>query len=121
MNFVDRWSYVHFMVGVYGCIILKYFNFSDTKAFIIFFIIHSLYEIKDMMLTYTFPNIKKTKCSLINENSWQNTVGDIIYSTLGFIFVVLLYNYPGQIPIFTSILTIPVFFIIYMYFKNYCT
>ena len=79
------WSYVHFMTGVYFFVILhRYMEYNIKKSFILWAILHTIYELKDIYFSYIYRT--NSKKGFINNSSWFNSIGDTIYAFVGFIF-----------------------------------
>ena len=91
----DQYTFIHFIDGFFFYMLLNYFyKYSFIKGFLIWFVLHSIYEIKDLYFSYIKP-VAPNKIhyyGLISNNSWQNTISDTIYSMLGFILCYLLFN-----------------------------
>lgn len=67
---------IHFLSGVAANFISRKINIPYYKAFIIWFLIHMFYEIKDLYYSY----ITKTGF----DNSFINSVSDQVFGVLGF-------------------------------------
>ena len=107
-TFITPWTFIHFLFGIFVYLFnSKFFKGIDTlKSFIILLIVHTLYEINDHIY---LVNIW-TKSS----NSILNSIGDTIFSILGFYFA---YKYL-DVKLFkhvTIIYAIFLFFFIYIF------
>ena len=107
-TFITPWTFIHFLFGVFVYLFnLKFFkNISTQKSFVIVLIVHTLYEINDHIY---LVNIW-TKSS----NSILNSIGDTVFSILGFYFAykyldVKIFNY------FTPFYAIFLLFFIYIF------
>jgi hypothetical protein len=98
---ITPWSIIHFLGGymfsVYG---IHVFKISIMKSFWIGFILHTIYEIKDLSCYFLNCHDK----SLWNNNSWINSIMDTIFFIVGFFLILIIdannFNY---IIIFTLI------------------
>ena len=88
------WSIMHFGSGFYLYLFLYLYTTNSLKTnFYIMLIIHTIYELKDLYITY-FMGIKPGDVSLaglIANSSFYNSIGDTISSILGF-YVAYLFN-----------------------------
>lgn len=77
---ITDWGLIHLLAGALIYLYTKYIykNISITNAFIIFIIIHTIYELKD--LKYYLTN----DCGYWNNNSVINSIGDTIFAMVGF-------------------------------------
>jgi hypothetical protein len=95
MVFIDEHSYSHFMWGfIFYVVLTVLFKFSFYKSLIITIVIHAIYEIKDLFCGYVLR--KKKNIELCSDNSWFNTIGDIIVNTLGFFFAFFTSKYTNN-------------------------
>ena len=104
-----EWSYVHFMTGVYFFVILhRYLKYNIKKSFIIWIILHTIYELKDMVASYVYRTNNQN--GFITNNSWFNSIGDTIYALSGFIFAFYLFKLlkVDYLYIISLIMSIPV-------------
>lgn len=98
-TFITPWSFIHFLGGLYITYGLKYMNQTDIVAFLVYNLIHIIYEIKDYILTYNY------KRSRINEgnkqhvlyNSYTNSLGDMIFGLMGSLLIIYLIQYNNKI------------------------
>ena len=80
-SLITPWSLIHLLFGLLLYLYLTYFfNTSTEKAFLILLIIHTIYEIKDLM--YYF-NIHEKDGYWAN-NSLINSIGDTVFAIIGF-------------------------------------
>jgi len=85
--FVTPWSLIHFMFGVLFYLYFEYLfpNVSALNMFVVLIIVHTLYEITDLLYYFNL-NLKGQYWS---SNSLLNSVGDTIFTILGFILVAI--------------------------------
>ena len=90
-SLLTPYSILHFLTGIIFAFFFSIINISFLKGFIIFNIIHFIYEIKDYSGSYTnllddynkrIPTKLKT---FIKENSYQNSISDQIISIIGYL------------------------------------
>ena len=82
--FITPWALIHFLSGgiAFFTIMYLYPNISMINALLLWFILHTIYEIKDLM-----PFLKKKKYpSEWEDNSVINSIGDTLFSIIGFLF-----------------------------------
>jgi len=78
---ITPFSLVHFLSGVAAyLIIVDYFKINLKNGFLVWFIIHGLYEVKDCYKTY-YSNKEGDQV-----NSCYNSVADHVFGMLGFLF-----------------------------------
>lgn len=90
------WSLMHFLSGfyMYAVVALYINNTSTINNFYIMMIVHTIYELKDLYITY-FALVKPNDVSLgglISNSSLYNSVGDTISAMLGWYFGYLLHK-----------------------------
>lgn len=79
--FITPWTYTHFLAGIWTYGLFHNFITKDLWLnFIIFICIHGLYEVKDLMLYFKISK----KNSYWGNNSPLNSLGDLIFATIGF-------------------------------------
>ena len=90
-KFTDKYSFVHFINGIiFYFILIKLFKFTFSIGLLIWFILHSIYELKDIYYTYfksyTIRPTRNNKLYGIfhSNNSWYNSIGDTLSALLGF-------------------------------------
>ena len=94
-SYFTPWSFIHFLSGTILKLILNYY-FSESKNNIyIGLFIHTIYEAKDLILTYIFKNK--------NENTFGNSIGDTISFIFGFYFGKVINNNIKNIFIYSKI------------------
>ena len=98
-TFITPWTFIHFLGGVYITYGLKYMNQTDLVAFLVYNLIHLIYEIKDYILTYHY---KRSRISEGNKqhvlyNSYTNSLGDLIFGLMGSLLVIYLIQYNNKI------------------------
>ena len=74
--FHDQYTFVHFMDGLFFYLLIThFFNLGFVKGFILWFILHLIYELKDLYFSYIkpVPPNEIILYGLISNNSWQNT------------------------------------------------
>lgn len=90
-TFIDWWFFIHFLAGFFAAFVLSLL-FPKTKRFtlyIVWLIIHTIYEMKDYYFCYIAP--PKPKNEDLNEryNIAINSLGDTLGTSLGFWFYFL--------------------------------
>ena len=85
---ITPWSYIHLLSGLnFSLLSLSYLSkHSVIKNLIIFIIIHTIYECKDLYITYIISNNKK-----YYQNTLINSIGDTIFSIFGWILGYIIY------------------------------
>lgn len=81
MDYIDRWSYVHFLTGVNFGFIPIFFNISLNLSFVIFLFLTIIWEFLEI-----FGGIRESK---------KNSIIDIFTSSIGFYlinFIILILN-----------------------------
>ena len=75
---------------------------------IVWIIIHTIYELKDMVASYVYRTNNQN--GFITNNSWFNSIGDTIYALAGFIFAFYLFKLlkVNYLYIISLIMSIPV-------------
>lgn len=89
---IDPWSLMHLYAGGVGYVIaFKYLGLTVKDGFILFNILHIIYEIKDWYLTYVAKyhedNTKKWP-----SRSLHNSLTDIIFGIVGYILMTGYYD-----------------------------
>ena len=85
--FITPWTFIHFVSGIFTYILLEKFITKDVLInFYIFLFLHIVYEIKD--LSYYMDYNKIVKNSYWSNNSLPNSIGDVLFSTIGFLWAV---------------------------------
>ena len=93
-RFIDIHTLSHFLSGVFFFGIIMILNINITNGFLIWLIIHSLYELKDLYFTFIYK-IKPGQnrfFGFVSNNSFYNTISDTLFSVLGFYFSILLFS-----------------------------
>ena len=81
-------SFMHFLSGVaFALVVYGVFNVSYINSFITYFVIHLLYELKDIYYSYTLNDY-----SYIYDNSLLNSILDQTCGVIGFIVGVWLWD-----------------------------
>jgi len=94
----DIWSFLHIFSGFFGYIILhKCLRISILKSFILFNILHLLYELKDFYAAYikVYKNKKLTRKDSFffhAENSYPNGIVDMICGCIGFLIAYVIFK-----------------------------
>tara|TARA_Y100000389_G_scaffold76400_1_gene73065 strand:- start:10022 stop:10393 length:372 start_codon:yes stop_codon:yes gene_type:complete len=91
---LDYASFLHFFSGLFGYIFFNQFlKYSLLTSFILFNIVHLIYELKDFYFSYIKKYNKRPKYSYNfmelgyhSNNSYQNSIMDQIVSCIGFLF-----------------------------------
>tara|TARA_B100000131_G_C18048687_1_gene585486 strand:- start:704 stop:1138 length:435 start_codon:yes stop_codon:yes gene_type:complete len=120
-------SLIHFLSALYfACVIYPLFDKKNSfvKGFILYNILHLLYELKDYILSYNKNvsdylerRIDKSVIKWSKENSIENSVGDTIVTIIGYIIgYYLLLKFGNNINITTGltfllILAVVIFFV----------
>jgi hypothetical protein len=82
--FITPWTFIHFVSGIFTYMFLEKFITKNVWInFYIFLFLHIGYELQD--LSYYMKIVKKSYWS---NNSLQNSIGDILFSTIGFLWAV---------------------------------
>ena len=89
---LDMYSCVHICSGIIFYIILhKIMKLSLVVSFILWNLIHLLYELKDYYFTYIKKYIIRPlrsgnllELGFHSDNSWENSIGDLVVGILGF-------------------------------------
>jgi len=103
---IDAWSFMHLYGGGMGYVIaVKYLGLTVKNGFILFNILHIMYEIKDWYLTYV------AKCHEDNTKKWvsrslHNSMTDIIFGIVGYILMTGYYDKLSQLGILSDALII---------------
>ena len=109
---ITYWTLIHFFSGIIGFVALDYFfKFNDLTNFIIFFILQTLYEIKDYYFTY----IEKPS-EIYLENTIANSIADSIACALGWFFAYCFIG-SGKSLKFLIIITILQFLSMFIFFN----
>ena len=95
----DIYSVAHIFSGFFGYIIFhKYLQISIFKSFILFNILHLLYELKDFYYTYIkeyknkrpMPTADFFKLGFHGNNSYINSITDQIAGCFGFLIAYII-------------------------------
>jgi hypothetical protein len=87
---IDIWSLLHLLNGCGGYIITtKCLGLTIKEGFILFNIVHLLYEFKDWYLTYIE---KYHERSCWSGRSFVNSITDLIFGMVGYIFFAQYYD-----------------------------
>jgi hypothetical protein len=97
---------MHFFVGYSSYYFFQYINISPMVALITLFILHTIYEIRDLTKLYN-------KNDAWSDNSLINSIGDTIFFILG---MLLAMNTPINIWYLTGSLFLTL--LIYLFFIN---
>lgn len=83
--FYDVWSWAHFTFGVFAAwgLDIAFPQASVGSKFVLWLILHTMYEIKDYYYCYLEPDAPGEYTGA-RINSLLNSVGDTIWATLGF-------------------------------------
>tara|TARA_B100000927_G_C16381295_1_gene435544 strand:- start:119 stop:553 length:435 start_codon:yes stop_codon:yes gene_type:complete len=110
-SLIDIHSLRHLFSGCAGYIIsTKYLGLTSIKGFIIYNILHIMYEIKDFYYTYIAESHKKPPKSW-EPRSYINSISDIFFGVIGYLSMEKYYNRLSKI----GILNVHVYMIIYIY------
>jgi len=109
VTLITPWSFIHSYSGFIFYLTLKYLypEFSLLKIFILLIIVHTIYEIKDL-LSYFNIKVSSEKWS---DNSYMNSIFDTIFALIGF-FVAYYVNNNSKNFYFINI-------VLYFYFIYY--
>ena len=109
VTLITPWSFIHAYSGFMFYLTLKYLypEFSLLKIFILLIIVHTIYEIKDL-LSYFNIKVSSEKWS---DNSYMNSIFDTIFALIGF-FVAYYVNNNSKNFYFINI-------VLYFYFIYY--
>jgi len=95
----DIYSVAHIFSGFFGYIIFhKYLQISIFKSFILFFILHLLYELKDFYYAYIKEYKNKRPMTSVDffeqgfhaNSSYINSIADQIASSFGFLIAYII-------------------------------
>tara|TARA_B000000565_G_C23617386_1_gene313564 strand:- start:126 stop:560 length:435 start_codon:yes stop_codon:yes gene_type:complete len=107
----DIHSLRHLFSGCAGYIIsTKYLGLTSNEGFIIYNILHLMYEIRDWYYTYVTESYKKPP-KLWQPRSFINSVSDMFFGVVGYLMMEEYYNKLSKI----GILNVHVYMIIYIY------
>tara|TARA_Y200000002_G_scaffold380177_1_gene391076 strand:- start:4329 stop:4745 length:417 start_codon:yes stop_codon:yes gene_type:complete len=89
-SLLTPYSILHFLFGILFALFFTIIRLSFLKGFIIFNIIHLLYEIKDYCGSYTnllidYKRIPTKLKTFIKDNSYQNSISDQIIAIIGYL------------------------------------
>ena len=104
---ITPWSFIHFLFGIFFYLFISKFfkNVNVLNSFLLLLIIHTIYEINDHIYIVKFWKH--------SSNSLLNSVGDTVFSILGFY---LAYKYLNK-KIFIKF-SIVYFFIFLFFYYN---
>jgi len=95
-SLVDYATFYHLFSGLFAYIILhKYLKFSLLNSFIIFNLIHLIYECKDYYYTYLKKyygqrpkySEKMEELGYHSNNSYINSISDLVFGMVGFLII----------------------------------
>lgn len=116
---IDIYFYNHIIPGIFAYILFhKILKYSLQKSFIVWIIIHTLYEIKDYYYTYIKKyDIRPNRVNKLNgffhsDNSFINSIGDTIAAIIGFYMLYYIRN-----P-FAHLILIVLFVVYIIYMSN---
>ena len=95
--FITPWTFLHFYSGLlFSLFTIAYTNLKPLHSFLIYSVLHLIYECKDFTFTY-LTNIKFTKKNnffgfLDNHNTLINSLGDQIFGMIGWYIGYLLFK-----------------------------
>lgn len=98
VGIITPWSLIHYLAGLNGYFLFNKLNVKDIHVYIILIILHTMYELKDYILSY-YLNLNTEW----GNNSVVNSVTDTIFFLLGIITAKKI-EYNDLIPI-TSFIT----------------
>ena len=98
-TFITPWTFIHFLSGLYITYGIKYMNKYDVFAFLMYNLIHLIYEIKDYVLTYYYKRSRTYEDNKphILYNSYTNSLGDLIFGLMGSLLIIYLIQYNNKI------------------------
>ena len=113
VTLITPWSFIHAYSGFMFYLTLKYIypDLSLLKIFILWIIVHTIYEIKDL-LSYFNIRVSNIRWS---DNSYMNSIFDTIFAIIGFFIAYYINNYSKN---FYYINIILYFYFLYYYFNN---
>ena len=89
---IDMWSLRHLLAGCIGYIVFtKYLGLEDKDGFVVFNILHLIYEIKDIYLTYYKKSHDNPKSGW-RPRSLINSISDMIFGIIGYLLMVKYYD-----------------------------
>lgn len=68
------WSIIHFFSGIIAGLAVRHLHLNFLWTLVLFMILNVFYEIKDTLMTD-------------GENSWQNSIADVLSGVLGYLLV----------------------------------
>ena len=95
-SLLDLHTFLHLFSGLFAYIILhKYLKFSLLNSFIIFNLIHFIYECKDYYYTYLKKyygqrpkySEKMEELGYHSNNSYINSISDLVFGIVGFLII----------------------------------
>ena len=110
---ISTWSFAHFLSGLGWFFFASMFTNNVLLSFILYFILHTIYEVKDYVLY-------KNSDAEIKRNTPENTLGDTLIGILGFMtgFYLLAYGVVKNNP-YSKLITIYIILILYGLFLIY--
>jgi len=95
-TFITPWAIMHLLGAIIGYMYIKalFPNLSNVTIIIIYFILHTLYEIKDVYYSYKMNN--ESWYDINVDNSIQNSIGDTIFTIVGLYIAYRYLNHPNM-------------------------
>jgi hypothetical protein len=81
VGIITPWSLIHFLAGLNGYILLNRLNINPFYNYIILLDLHTLYEMKDYIISYHSEHAD----TVWGDNSLINSITDTIFFLLGII------------------------------------
>jgi hypothetical protein len=95
-SLVDFYTFYHLFSGLFAYIILhKYLKFSLLNSFIIYNLLHLIYECKDFYYTYLkkYYGPRQVYSERVRDlgyhsnNSYINSISDLVFGIVGFLII----------------------------------
>ncbi len=85
-SFITPWTFLHFINGfMFSIFTLKYTQLTARNSFILYFIIHFIYECKDYYYSYVIFNKIDKKYKNDRDNTLMNSIGDHLFAIIGWV------------------------------------
>ena len=110
---ISPWTLNHFWIGIQLSILFRFLSYTEIQTVIIVSIIHLIYELKDIYVTYLSNKYVNKNNDIKLSDSWVNSIGDQIFFTFGILIFFFLYpDIPDKRLVLNSIILTLFLFII---------